>query len=851
MTLPRRFRLEALFVAVAAVVAAICLAGSQLLAAGATAQNAAAHWERVQGEMRLHLREFAITRDPAEWQAFERHLQTARAFRDVGRLLREPGASREALGRAFDGAGVPATEAARLFALIRFAQAVLSEQGPTAWQEADVCTGEMERLAGIVAGAGTAVPIAPLVRRLDGLERRCADIEDRLSREMRSRGGQVMVLVHLAGGIGILALVAIGVALRRRALRRVVESKHRFQRIIETAHEGVWVAGADGVTTYVNRRMAEMLGYRAEELVGRPCTAFLVGDVGQQAEAFFKTRTAAEAGQYDATLRRRDGGTLDAIVSVASLEPAGDAGATVAMVTDITERRRSEEALREANDRLRRSEERYRLLFDRNLAGVALTTLDGRFVEVNAAFAGILGYESPAALMNEPAEALYEGGRDARREVVSAIQREGRRSDVQLRLRHRDGRTVWATSTATLVTREGEEPLILSNLFDVSERKVLELQLRGAQRMEVVGQLAGGVAHDFNNKLMVILGQADHLMREAGHHDDLRPHLEAIRAAGARAADLTRQLLAFSRQQVLSPLVLDLGQLVADSANLVRRMVGERIRLETRRVERLWAVKADPSQVEHALMNLVVNARDAMPDGGCLTIETANVTLDETFVARHPGSRAGEYVRLRVADGGCGMDERTLAHIFEPFFTTKSPSRHSGLGLSTTYGIVKQSDGYIDVASRPGAGTCADVYLPRAQPEPAAQPARAGARAGAGAGGTVLLVEDEEGVRDLLVHALERRGYRVLVAESGEQALDICSRHRGRIDLLVSDLVMPGMSGLQTYERARQVHPEAKVIFMSGYSQEATPGLCGSYPFLGKPFSISTLVQRVGEVLAS
>ena len=708
MTLPRLFSLGALFVAVAAGVAAIGLAGSQLLAAGSTAQNAAAHWGR----------------------------------------------------------------------------------------------------------------------------------------------GQGMVLMHVVAGVGILALIAIGSALFRRAVQRVAHSEHRFRSIVETAHEGIWVADAGGVTTYVNRRMATMLGYQAGELVGRPCTTFLVGDVGQQAEEFFRMRTAAEAGQYDATLRRRDGRTIDAIVSVASLEPAGDAGATVAMVADITERRRSEEALREANDRLRGSEERYRLLFDRNLAGVSLTTLDGRFVEVNAAFAGMLGYESPAALMGLPAEALYEGGRDARAEFVSAIEREERRSDVLLRLRHRDGQTVWATSTATLVRREGEEPLILSSLFDVSERKALELQLRGAQRMEVVGQLAGGVAHDFNNKLMVILGQADHLMREAGHHDDLRPHLEAIRAAASRAADLTRQLLAFSRQQVLSPLVFDLGQLVADSANLVRRMVGEPIRLETRGVGRLWAVKADPSQVEHALMNLVVNARDAMPDGGSLTIETANVTLDEAFVARHPGARAGEYVRLRVADGGCGMDERTLAHIFEPFFTTKSPSRHSGLGLATTYGIVKQSGGYIDVASRPGAGTCVDVYLPRAQPEPAAQPARPGARAGARTGGTVLLVEDEEGVRDLLVHALERRGYRVLVAGSGEEALDICTRHEGRIDLLVSDLVMPGMSGLQTYERARQVHPEAKVIFMSGYSQEATPGLCGSYPFLGKPFSISTLAQRVDEVLA-
>jgi two-component system, cell cycle sensor histidine kinase and response regulator CckA len=422
---------------------------------------------------------------------------------------------------------------------------------------------------------------------------------------------------------------------------------------------------------------------------------------------------------------------------------------------------------------------------------------------------------------------------------------------IALRLRHRDGS--WRTLSfigGPLPPETGMRGLII-NARDLTERQQLETQLRVSQKMEGIGRLAGGIAHDFNNLLTAILGYAE-LMESQLEDEGLKSELREIRLAGERAAALTRQLLAFSRKQVLQPRILDLNAVVSEMEKLLRRLIGEDVELTTRLDPALESVKADPGQLEQVLMNLAVNARDAMPEGGTLTIETANTVLDAGFTTAHPGARSGEYAILTVADTGIGMSDEVRSHAFEPFFTTKEHGKGTGLGLATAYGIVKQSDGYITVDSEPGRGTTFRIYFPHA----------AGAAAASGRGEpsalsprgteTILLVEDESGVRRLSRTILEAQGYIVLEAASGDEALEVARSHAGEIHLVATDVIMPGMSGRVLWDRLRVLLPDPRVLFMSGYTDDAIarhgvlePGIA----FLQKPFTPFSLAQKVREVL--
>jgi signal transduction histidine kinase/ActR/RegA family two-component response regulator len=378
-----------------------------------------------------------------------------------------------------------------------------------------------------------------------------------------------------------------------------------------------------------------------------------------------------------------------------------------------------------------------------------------------------------------------------------------------------------------------------------------EEQLRQAQKLEAVGRLAGGVAHDFNNLLTVILSYSQLLLQDLGRDGAMRPELEEIERAGNRAADLTRHLLAFSRQQVLQPRVLDLNGVITGLDKMLRRLIGEDIDLVTAPVVPLGRVRVDPGQIDQVIMNLAVNARDAMPEGGMLTIETGNVDLDEAH-ARAWGVRPGRYVMLAVSDTGHGMDEAVRAHLFEPFFTTKEPGRGTGLGLSTVHGIVKQSDGHVEVYSEPDHGTTFKVYLPRVDDEAveSALPYVADGRLDGTE--TVLVVEDEGAIRRLLGRSLRRHGYRVLEAADGNEAITLCERHDPPVHLLLTDVVMRRMGGSELVQRLAHSHPDLRVLYISGYTDRALihqgrrePGTA----FLQKPFTPETLLRRVREVL--
>jgi signal transduction histidine kinase len=388
-------------------------------------------------------------------------------------------------------------------------------------------------------------------------------------------------------------------------------------------------------------------------------------------------------------------------------------------------------------------------------------------------------------------------------------------------------------------------------LRDVTDRKQLEAQLRQSQKMEAIGRLAGGVAHDFNNLLSVIAGYAELILRALPADSPQRVRGEEILKASTRAAALTRQLLAFSRQQVLQPKIFDLNAVVSEMEAMLERLLGVDVILDTRLDPSLGHVRADPGQIEQVVMNLVVNARDAMPDGGRIALSTSNTDMDEAYVRDHLGSRPGPYVLLQVSDTGHGMDPETQAHIFEPFFTTKEKGKGTGLGLATAYGVVKQSGGYIWVNSRPGGGTTFYVFLPRVDPLEETERAPIAEIPPGFAGETILLVEDQEAVRHLMREVLEMSGYIVLEAASGREALRVSAEHKAPIRLMVTDVVMPGMTGTDLGRQLRAQRPEMKVLYVSGYADDALHDevLDEGAMFLQKPVKGAELERVVRKLL--
>jgi PAS domain S-box-containing protein len=504
---------------------------------------------------------------------------------------------------------------------------------------------------------------------------------------------------------------------------------------------------------------------------------------------------------------------------------------------------------------LRQREAQYRRLIE-NIPEVAWTADEhGDFLLIGERITSLFGY-TPQEICRE-GERLWFGrvhpdDRERVREAYAKLFSENRPFDVEYRMQHRDGRWMyWHDRAVATEQREGKR-YADGLLSDITERRRLEEQFRQAQKMEAIGQLAGGVAHDFNNLLMVIQGNADLMAdRKSGANPESK-NVEEIRKAAGRAASLTRQLLAFGRMQVLNPRILDLNTAVAETGKMLRRLIGEDIELRIVPGPGQMNVKADQGQIDQVILNLAVNARDAMPSGGRLTIETSVVDVDENYSHQHPALRPGRYVLLTVADTGVGMDAKTQARIFEPFFTTKELGKGTGLGLAIVYGIIKQTGGWIWVYSEPGQGTAFKVYLPQvsAGAAPAAQPeSRPAAPRGTG---TVLLAEDQESIRELIRESLMSNGYKVLVANDGLEALQIAERYNDAIDLLITDVVMPRMGGYGLAERLMPVHPETRAIFMSGYAEHRNGehrGICDSSVCLQKPFSMNTLLRKVREVL--
>jgi PAS domain S-box-containing protein len=511
-------------------------------------------------------------------------------------------------------------------------------------------------------------------------------------------------------------------------------------------------------------------------------------------------------------------------------------------------------AMRASSSRLLQSEAQYRRIVETANEGICTLDADARILLANARLASMVGY-SPQELTGTWLLALLDP--ESQAVLTSRLSESDPAQVCDLRLRRRDGQEVWAIAVASPMTDEQERRVgSLLMLTDISERKRLESQLLQFQKMEAIGQLAGGVAHDFNNIVTAILGNVDllrlHLRRRPIQAEELGGDVDQIERAGERAMALTRQLLTFSRRQVVKPELLDPVRLLADMQKMLERLIRDDVRLRITAGPDVPPILADAGQFEQVIINLVVNARDAMPEGGQVTVHTSRVDLDETYIAMQPEAHAGPHVLIAVSDTGTGMDAQTIQRIFEPFFTTKPAGKGTGLGLATVYGIVKQFGGHIRVYSEVGLGTTFKVYVPAAASGPVIGGEAPRETSEAGGNETIMVCEDEPSIRDLFRRVLEERGYRVLATDSPLTAIDISEKHAGPIELLITDVVMPDINGPQLSEHMRGARPRLKTLYVSGYTSDVVAEhgiLSGEAEFLEKPFSAQVLTRRVREVL--
>ena len=639
---------------------------------------------------------------------------------------------------------------------------------------------------------------------------------------------------------------------RRHAQLALRASEERYRRIVETTSQGVWITDAAGRTTFLNGRMTRMLGVGPADVVGRPIDAFLPeADRAAHAPWLARSRPGSDAAELD--LLRADGTVLAARMETTPiLDDEGRFEGVLAMVTDVTERKRTQEALR-------LSEARFARLAESGIVGIAFADVLGHLHDANDAYLRMMGFT------RDDLAAGRAGWKDrtppewaaSDAAAVRQLAERGVAAPFEKEMLRKDGSRVPVLVGIAML----DHPHCIAFIADLTERKRAEAalqrteeQLRQAQKMEAIGCLAGGVAHDFNNLLTVIIGYTDLALGRLDAEDPLRRHLDEVQRASRRATNLTRQLLAVSRRQLLQPRLVDLNDVVSGMTKMLERLVGEDVELRLVPGPRLPRVKVDPGQIEQVLLNLVVNARDAMPRGGKLTIETSSVVLDEHYVAAHVGSTPGPHVLLAVSDTGCGIDAATQARMFEPFFTTKEPGRGTGLGLSTVQGIVAQSGGSVWVYSEVGLGSTFKVYL-KALPDGAPGDEAANVPAALedlGGTETILLVEDDEALRGLTSAILRERGYEVLVAESGADALLVAERHPGPIDLLLTDVVMPRMSGSELAARLAPLRPGIRVLYVSGYTDDAVVRhgiLSSDVAFLQKPMTAELLARKVRDVL--
>ena len=669
---------------------------------------------------------------------------------------------------------------------------------------------------------------------------------DTLQRTKRGdlRHVHVTAQVITAGGRTYYHCVWRDITERKRIEAELRESREKFRSIADHLSDMIAITDRRGVITYASPASRRLFGVDPEEGVGHSFTDYVAEESRPLARSAFEAMAErGPSGGLELRMKRNDGSTFIGEVSSTMYDVDGPEGRLVT-IRDVTERRRQDEQL-----------EVLKYSIDQAPAAAYWTDPEGAFTYVNDAACTALGYTRDELLRMHVSEVNLRATPDRWNEVWRTIKARGFLS-IESEHRRKDGTTFPVELTSMYFGYRGRE-YCTGFAVDITERRRAELeretlqaQLAQSQKMESIGRLAGGVAHDNNNMLSVILGNLELALAEVDPTSNLYADLLEIQAAAQRSADLTRQLLAFARRQTVAPKVLDMNVMVEGMLNMLRRLIGEGISLEWSPRRELWPVRVDPTQVTQVLTNLAVNARDAVKDVGRVRIWTDHAVLDAMEAASLGECAAGEYVVLAVQDNGCGMPKDVVQHLFEPFYTTKAAGSGTGLGLATVYGIVHQNRGFIDVRSLPGAGTTFRIGFPRhaqrATEEASPSPTSSGGRE------TILLVEDEAAILRLGRRMLEGLGYHVLVATTPGEAIQVASKHGGRIDLLVSDVVMPEMNGRDLAKRLLTMYPHMRRLFMSGYTADVIAHhgvLEEGMHFLQKPFTAATLAAKVREAM--
>jgi two-component system cell cycle sensor histidine kinase/response regulator CckA len=651
------------------------------------------------------------------------------------------------------------------------------------------------------------------------------------------------------GGSEAQVVVVHDITKQRQAEQALRHAERKYQLIFEEAIVGMYQSTPDGRLLSANPAMARMFGFDSPaELIASLTNTQAQPYVDPTRREEFE-RVLREQGvvnHFELQVQRKDGSKVWLWTNAQAVREGNTLVRYEGTFEDITDRKLLE-------DRLLQAQQKYRDVVENAVIGIFQGTPDGRYITVNPALAAMLGYDSPDDLMSSITDFTQQVYVDARSraEFERLAKKQVVATNFEFQAYRKDGSKVWLCANVWATFKDGVVVGYEGMNEDVTQRKLLEDELGQAHKMEAVGQLTSGIAHDFNNMLSIVMGYSDLLRMRLPGGDLSHKYVEQIAQAGRRANALTRQLLAFSRKQVIQPVVLDLNATTSEFEKMMRHLIGEDIEITFQRNPDLGRVKMDSGQVEQILMNLVVNARDAMPQGGKLSIGTANVELDETYARQIVHVPPGPYVMLSVSDTGCGMDEKTQLHIFEPFFTTKDVGKGTGLGLSTVYGIVKQNAGHIAAYSVPGEGTTFRIYFPRigetakvSGPPQALETIPLGTE-------TVLIVEDEEPLRMLARICLESNGYSVLDAPNAAAALELAKKHDGQIHLLLTDVVMPGMSGRELAECLADQR-DVRVMYMSGYNNQLIDhygALERDTVLLEKPFTLHSLLIKVYEVL--
>ncbi len=813
-------------------------------------------YSKYQKDAVFHLIRYAETRDEVEFEAYLGAIAVPRGDKIARIELEKPDPDLDVATAGFaQGRNHPADIPTLITTFRVFRQVSYIDRAIAIWTEGDVLIDELvadgDQLHALVQ-SGTASPaeIDAIVADIGALNEQLTVLEDRFSAVLGEGARWIRDLLFVVASAATALLLAIAGTVFIWFVRRIRRSEGRYRLFLDAAPDAIVVTDRDDRVVLFNDAAERLVGSPAAAVLGEPVSKVIdLHRPGSPSGSQASTRgLGGSSPPRELEARRSDGSRFWAESTIADLGLGQEPGTTV-IFRDVSARHAAEDALRTSQERLAFALQAGRM-------GTWEWELTSGRIDWSDSMESIAGIASGSfgGTYEAFTELVHPDDRQAMRHAVEhAIASDGEYL-VECRMGPPGAQATPIVAQGRVVRDAFGKPVRMVGVaLDVTARRELEGQLRHAQKMESVGRLAGGIAHDFNNLLTVITGHGDLLAQSLDEGDPRQADVAAINAAAARAATLTRQLLAYGRQSLMRPEPIDLNAVVSDIEPMIRRLIGEDVELRTSLEPGLGWVQADAGQLDQVILNLVVNARDALSSGGTIELATANVRLDETYAAEHAGARPGSFVMISVSDNGVGIDDATLGRIFEPYFTTKDRGRGTGLGLATVLGIVEQSGGHIDVSSKVGEGTTFRVYLPgQADPKAAAAPDHDATGSHAGGHETVLLAEDEEAVRRLATMALERNGYQVIPAADGKAALVAAAAHDGPIDLLLTDVIMPGLNGRELATQFATIHPETRVLYMSGYAGEALSAqgvLDPSVAFLAKPFVPAELARKVRDVL--